>query len=391
MGRHSDADHDCVADFAESEQDHRAGLSVPPADDEQQYEMATARSFRAAASVASPISYIVDCHPVFQAGLSIDKVAAEGFAGLAVKASQGTSSLWAAGAKTWLDRADVLGLVTWCYHYVDTSSIAAQAQTVKTASHGRPVMMDFEANSGTVANLRSLIAACQRIGVRVPLAYVPRWYFQQLGSPSLAGLPPIVSSRYLTATGTASAIYSQVPASFWDSYGDGVTTVLQFSDRATVAGKQVDVNAFRGTKDQLRALVYGTSAPATKPRLAGTEYVMEPITVAPWTDSLGKVHNSGRVKRTLPVGSKSAVIAAAWLNFQAGGPGDAKIAATVYPLADSGGSGPIWQGSAVNDNADHGQRTVYSVPDATTTLLIDWTVTGSAGAYGLITPELQPH
>ena len=131
--------------------------------------------------------------------------------------------------------------------------------------------------------------------------------------------------------------------------------------------------------------------PARRPRLPGTEYLMEPITVAPWTDSTGKVHNSGRVKRTLPVGSRSACIAAAWLNFQAGGPADAKLSATIYPLADSGGSGPVWQGSAQNDDADHGQRTVYSVPDATTTVLIDWTVTGSPGAYGLITPELEPH
>jgi hypothetical protein len=255
-GRHEDLDGNGVADYAE--QDAKPGeLTTPEAP-----ELAP----RAAAATASVI-YGPDIHPTFQAGISIDEIAAEGFSFLAVKASQGTSSSWAAGAKTWLDRADQLGMVTYVYHYVTTASVAAQAQTVKSACHGRPVMMDFEADSGSVANLKALITACRNLGVAVPLAYVPRWYWQQLGSPSLAGLPPVVSSRYLTATGYASGIYAKVPSSFWDSYGGGNTTVLQFSDRATVAGRQIDVNAYRGTKDQLRALVYGgsSSSPTTSP------------------------------------------------------------------------------------------------------------------------------
>lgn len=260
MGRHSDRDGNNIADAAEAEQDHRAGLTVPSSDDDQPTEAARPRSFTAAA--ASSVIYGPDIHPTFQAGISIDKIAAEGFSFLAVKASQGTSSSWAAGADTWLDRADALGLVTYVYHYLTTADVNAQAQTAKTAARGRPVMVDCEDGSGNVANVRAFLAACSRIGVRVPLVYIPRWWWQSVGSASLAGLPPIVSSRYLTATGYASAIYSQVPPSFWDSYGGGTTTILQFSDRASVAGKQIDVNAYRGTKDQLRALVYGTPAPA---------------------------------------------------------------------------------------------------------------------------------
>lgn len=254
-GRHEDRDGSGRADFAEQEGDRRPGVDTPMVE-----PTLVAQALTSSRAAAAPVLYGPDLHPTFQAGISIDEIAAEGFSFLAVKASQGTSSSWAAGAKTWLDRADQLGMVTYVYHYVDTSSVAAQAQTVKTACHGRPVMMDFESGSGSVANLRALISACQGLGVRVPLAYVPQWYWQSIGSASLAGLPPIVSSHYLTTTGYASSIYAQVPSSFWNSYGGGATTVLQFTDRATVAGMQVDVNAFRGTKDQFRALIYGTGS-----------------------------------------------------------------------------------------------------------------------------------
>lgn len=240
MARHEDLDHNGVADYAEI------------------------AHFQATRATTGQVLYGVDIHPTFQAGISIDQIAAEGFSFLAVKASQGARSSWAPGAKTWLDRADQLGLITWCYHYLTTDDVTVQAQTAKAASYGRPVMVDVEDGSGDVNNLRAFLSACASSGVRVPLVYLPRWYWQKIGSPSLSGLPPIVSSRYLTVTGYASSIYAQVPASFWDSYGGATTTVLQFTDRATVAGYTIDADAFRGTKDQLRELVYGPPPPAVQ-------------------------------------------------------------------------------------------------------------------------------
>lgn len=252
-GRHEDLDHDGIADAAQN--DHRLGATVPPEarDDPYLSRAAVARP------MTSPVIYGVDIHPTYQAGISIEKIAAEGFAWLAVKASQGVSVSWSAAADAWLRRGEAAGLVSFPYHYLtDTAAPDLQAHAAKTAAMGRPIMVDFESGSGSVDNLRAFISNCAALGVRVALAYVPRWYWQQIGSPSLAGLPPIVSSRYLTVTGYASSIFSQVPASFWESYGGGTTTVLQFSDRASVAGYKVDVNAFRGTADQFRALVHST-------------------------------------------------------------------------------------------------------------------------------------
>lgn len=253
MARHDDADHNGVADYAED--DRRPGMATAP----ERFEPLAGWQARA----AGPVIYGPDIHPTFQAGISIEQIAKEGHSFLAVKASQGTSTSWAAGAKAWLDRADATGMVTYCYHYLTTDDPAAQARAAKAACFGRPVMVDVEDGSGTVANLRAFLVACSSVGVRVPLVYLPRWYHQQIGSPSLAGLPPIVSSRYLTVAGLPASIYAQVPAAFWDSYGSGTTVVLQFTDRGTVAGQRVDVNAYRGTKDQFRALVYGAPAPVT--------------------------------------------------------------------------------------------------------------------------------
>jgi peptidoglycan hydrolase-like protein with peptidoglycan-binding domain len=62
----------------------------------------------------------------------------------------------------------------------------------------------------------------------------------------------------------ASKLYGKVPASWWKpGYGGwGTATILQFSSKGKVAGRQVDVNAFRGTVEQLRVLTRTPPRPA---------------------------------------------------------------------------------------------------------------------------------
>lgn len=207
----------------------------------------------------------VDVHPIYQAGLDIEKVAAEGFDFLAVKASQGTSSKWADGAKQWCDRGDLAGMVTYVYHYLSTDDVTSQARTALAAAHGRPVMLDVESGSGNVDTVRGFCQAAASIGLPVPLLYLPRWYWTQIGSPDLSGLPPLVASHYTGTDGYASAIYADVPGTWWTGYGTLPVTMLQFTDKALVAGQKIDADAFGGTKDELRALVYGVSTPPPPP------------------------------------------------------------------------------------------------------------------------------
>ena len=220
------------------------------------------QSQRRGATAAGTTTFGVDVHPTYQAGLDIEKVAREGFGFLAVKASQGTSDKWSDGAKSWCDRGDAAGMVTWVYHYLTTADVTSQARTAKAAAAGRPVMLDVETGSGNIDTVRGFCQAAASIGLPVPLLYLPRWYWQQIGSPSLVGLPPLVASHYTPATGYASSIYTSVPSSWWTGYGSATVAILQFTDKASVAGQKIDADAYPGSRDDLRALVYGSSTPA---------------------------------------------------------------------------------------------------------------------------------
>jgi hypothetical protein len=87
----------------------------------------------------------------------------------------------------------------------------------------------------------------------VPIVYAPKWAYGN----SLSGLGfPLWSSAYTTATGSASAIYPGDSYSGWNAYSGIVPTIAQFSSTATVAGDNTtDVNAFKGTRAQLQALL----------------------------------------------------------------------------------------------------------------------------------------
>lgn len=107
--------------------------------------------------------------------------------------------------------------------------------------------------------MREMVAALRAAGWRVPLLYLPRWYWQQIGSPSLAGLPPLWSSRYPDMVqGSIADEWADVPDSYWAGYGGLSVEVLQFTSSARIAGHApIDANAYRGTAAQLAALLGG--------------------------------------------------------------------------------------------------------------------------------------
>lgn len=97
-----------------------------------------------------------------------------------------------------------------------------------------------------------------------PLAvYLPKWYWSQLGSPSLSHVKVLVSSDYgANADGTPQVIYTSRGGDTGRGLGayGGVTPALwQFSSNSNVPGAsgQTDANAFRGTLEELAALLTG--------------------------------------------------------------------------------------------------------------------------------------
>lgn len=214
----------------------------------------------------------VDVHPRYQAGINIGAIRAEGFDFMAVKVSEGRDvSYMAAGSAEWLRRGRALGLLTLGYHYLRPGDEDTQARLFAAqlrAAGGVPGMLDAEAldTTGrptlTMAGIRAFVGFARAYGAHVPLVYVPRWYWQRLGSPSLTGLPPLWASSYPSrAVGTAAELYRAVGADRWTGYGGGRVEILQFAETGLVAGRQpVDVNAYRGSRAQLAALL-GAASP----------------------------------------------------------------------------------------------------------------------------------
>jgi lysozyme len=182
----------------------------------------------------------------------------EGVEFVFMKATEGATFVDSAfGAN--LAEARAAGQLVAAYHYVrsDASAAAQVANVARAVPRDVPVLPDVEANSGGVALTRDFVNQLRGAGYTVPLLYLPRWYWQQIGSPSLAGLPPLWSSRYPdNVIGTIGDEWADVPASYWNGYGGLEVAVLQFTSSAAVAGHQpLDANAYRGSREQLAAVL----------------------------------------------------------------------------------------------------------------------------------------
>lgn len=200
----------------------------------------------------------------FQAGIDLARVAEEGFSWVEAKVSEGNyyrDPTWASNRAA----AERAGLPIIGYHYaISSSSPASQVQTWQANGGPNVCMIDFENNSGNINDFWTLVHAFNSAGITVALSYIPQWYWRNIGSPDLSQVPGLISSAYPGGTGYASAIYSATggdSGSGWAAYGNANPVIWQFTDKATVAGRPVDANAFRGTITQLTTLLTGRTTP----------------------------------------------------------------------------------------------------------------------------------
>jgi len=197
----------------------------------------------------------------FQAGLDLSAVKAEGFDFVFCKVSEGNYFQ----DRTWpgfRDTAHANGLLLAGYHYVrgdNTPDSQADTFVQQLGDKNIPAMLDFEANGGNIDNFWAVLNAIEARGVHVALSYIPHWYWQQIGSPDISGVPGLIQSSYVGGSGFASALYPGDQAGNWAGFGGRNVDILQFTDKASIAGKAVDCNAFCGTRDQLAALLGGTN------------------------------------------------------------------------------------------------------------------------------------
>jgi Glycosyl hydrolases family 25 len=191
-----------------------------------------------------------------QGVVNISQIIREGFKFLFAKVSEGDymrDDFWPATRDACRD----LGLIYAGYHYVTLNDPESQADNFvfPLGDTSIPAMLDFEAGGGTIDNFWAVLNAIEARGVRVRLSYIPRWYWDQIGQPDLSAVPGLIQSYYGGGEGYASVIYPGDDSDHWNGYGGGEVDILQFTEKALIAGQSMDANAFRGTPDELRRLL----------------------------------------------------------------------------------------------------------------------------------------
>lgn len=127
---------------------------------------------------------------------------------------------------------------------------------------GLAVALDVETRSGaqkqaTRAQAAEWVDEFRRLtGDHPVFGYYPKWYWDSKGRGDLSFFDTLWASHYVSGSGTPDELYPQVPAAWWAGYGGETVSILQFSSSGEVPGvpPPVDLNAYRGTLDELRSI-----------------------------------------------------------------------------------------------------------------------------------------
>jgi GH25 family lysozyme M1 (1,4-beta-N-acetylmuramidase) len=210
------------------------------------------------------MEFVVDAHNEYQAGLDINRVADEGYAGLIVKATQGTGGYRAPAAfDRWISTAHNRGMVPGAYHWLTGGSRGRDQVGAFLGRIGDPIGMicalDVEdpQNPPTWTHLYEFVQEFrQRTGGHKLLIYSGNWWWSTRGWNAASLTPYLWDSQYVSGSDVGSRLFEKVPSSWWTPrYGGwNRTTLLQFTSEALVAGQKVDVSAFDGTRMALATL-----------------------------------------------------------------------------------------------------------------------------------------
>ncbi|GIG57404.1 hypothetical protein Lfu02_17760 [Longispora fulva] len=224
------------------------------------------------------VTWLVDISN-WQGDISIEQIASEGYSACVCKATEGRDykDPW---FDTYIPRVIASGMIPGAYHYLRAGDGAGQAREFynRIAAHGGPngwlIQLDCESDGGA-DEMRAWADEWNRLSGNHPfLIYSGAWWWDShTGGYRGADLTPYVwHSRYVDGAGFGSVLYENVPDDWWTpGYGGWNTaTVLQFSSHGRVAGQDIDVNAFLGSVDDLRALVRSDSTTPTPTPTGGS-------------------------------------------------------------------------------------------------------------------------
>lgn len=210
-----------------------------------------------------------------QNGMSLKRAASEGISFAIIRTTDGT---YKDGCyRSHLEDAESAGLVTAAYHYLrnpsEGTTVAQQVQASLEVmgDKRRPVWIDVETTAGLhVDHIRQCKREFEKHGVRVIgcYSYVPYWE-----GPVAPHEPDShefgafwVAAYGQNPHGKPRDIYPGDQHRQWNHpLGNQKPVMWQYGSNAQVAGHSVDINAYRGTKAQLRALFSGKPAPDEEP------------------------------------------------------------------------------------------------------------------------------
>lgn len=216
--------------------------------------------------VRRPATFFVDVHPKYQEGFDFAKARAEGIRGAVIKATEGESVAYGDAYTRMMADARAAGLYVAAYHWLhagDAAYVQRQAEHLARTIGDKniPVMVDVEKGSTLprIEHVVGFVGACSRLGLKVSMLYLPRWYWSgDMGQPPLSAVPELGNvalwnSAYgpnLALTPRA-ALRANMSLGRWSHIGGKRVTFLQFGSRVKAAGKEVDGNVYRGPADDL--------------------------------------------------------------------------------------------------------------------------------------------
>lgn len=190
----------------------------------------------------------------FQAGINLN-----GWHAVASKVTQGTgytNPYW----QRFKGQAANAGAYFFGYHFLTAGNGAGQADYYFSRAGKLPCMIDLEPTGSSHPGIGDGAAFCDRLrshGGICNMLYLPRWWWQQLGSPSLN---PFIQRRLHLVSSVYTSYSDGGPG--WGSYGGMSPDVWQYSSTMRTGGfSAVDANAYKGTFAQLAAMVGGSAPP----------------------------------------------------------------------------------------------------------------------------------
>ena len=210
-----------------------------------------------------------------QDGMSLKRAASEGISFAIIRTTDGTHRDRC--YRSHLDDAESAGLVTAAYHYLrnpsEGTTVAQQVQASLEVmgDKKRPMWIDVETQAGLhVDHIRACKREFEKHGVHVigAYSYVPYWEGRVAPhEPDSHEFGAFWVAAYgQNPHGRPRDIYPGDQHRQWDyPLGNQKPALWQYGSNAQVAGYSVDINAYRGTKAELRALFSGKAAPEEEP------------------------------------------------------------------------------------------------------------------------------